>query len=234
MRLAILMYHKVDELTPGTKHPGNYVVPRAFEQQMDGLLAMGYHTIGFDQWLAHRDHRTTSLPDKSLILTFDDGYKCFARNAWPVLRRRGMAATVFIVAGRIGGTNSWDADEPQETLLDAEQIVALQSEGVSFGSHTMTHPPLARIPADLAFEEMTRSRRVLADVLGRTPDVLAYAYSNQSRTVRALAARAGYRAAVRGRGGLNSRWTSAFALRRIKVEASWTASDLERRLRTRF
>jgi hypothetical protein len=69
-----------------------------------------------------------------------------------------MGVIVFVVAGQIGGTNAWDADEPQEPLLDAERIVALQAEGVVFGSHTMAHQPLARIGRDRAWGELTRSR----------------------------------------------------------------------------
>ena len=230
MKLTILMYHKVDELAPGTKRSGNYVAPRAFAEQMEALLAWGYRTITVQEWLAHRERRAASLPDKPLIVTFDDGYTCFARNAWPVLRRRGMGAIVFVVAVQIGGTNAWDADEPQEPLLDAGRILALQSEGVVFGSHAMTHQPLARIGPDRAWDELTRSRAVLADLLGSAPEVLAYPYSNQNRVVRDLSARAGYRAAVRGKGRMNSRWTSAFGLRRIKVEHDWTVADLERRL----
>lgn len=230
MKLTILMYHKVDELAPGTRRPGNYVAPLAFDEQMEALLAWGYRTITVQEWLAHRDRRTASLPEKPLIVTFDDGYTCFARNAWPVLRRRGMRVIVFVVAGQIGGTNAWDADEPQEPLLDAERILALQSEGVVFGSHSMTHQPLARIGRDRAWDELTRSRAVLADLLGSAPEVVAYPFSNQNRVVRELSARAGYRAAVRGKGRLNSRWTSAFGLRRIKVEHDWTVADLERRL----
>ncbi len=231
MKLTILMYHKVDELAPGTKRPGNYVAPRVFEEQMEALLAWGYRTITVHEWLAHREGRAASLPEKPLIITFDDGYTCFARHAWPVLRRRGMGVIMFVVAGQIGGTNAWDADEPQEPLLGAEQIVALHSEGVAFGSHGMAHQPLARIGPDRAWGELTRSRAVLADLLGSVPEVLAYPYSNQNRAVRELTARAGYRAAVRGKGRMNLRWTSAFGLRRIKVEHEWTVADLEQRLR---
>ena len=103
MKLTILMYHKVDELEAGVRHPGNYVSPAAFAEQMDALLEWGYRTIGFDQWLAYRGSGAT-IPDKPLIVTFDDGYTCFDSHAWPVLRAREMSATVFLVASQIGGT----------------------------------------------------------------------------------------------------------------------------------
>jgi peptidoglycan/xylan/chitin deacetylase (PgdA/CDA1 family) len=230
VKLTILMYHKIDELTPGVRFPGNYISPAAFERQMDALVDWGYRTIDIGQWLAYRGDRHASLPDKPLIVTFDDGYSCFARNAWPVLRARQMGAMMFLVAGQIGGTNAWDRDEREERLLDQATIRALQLEGVVFGSHSVSHVPLARIPELEAFDELMRSRAMLGAVLGGLPEVVAYPYSNQSRAVRKLARRAGYRAGFRGKGRLSSRWTDALGLYRIKPEPEWTIADLARRL----
>src|SRR5437868_12091136 len=101
MKLTILMYHKIDELRAGVRHPGNYVSPEQFRRQMDALLLWGYRTITFEQWLDYRAGSLRSLPRRPLIVTFDDGYTCFDRHAWPVLRERGMRAMVFLVAGQI-------------------------------------------------------------------------------------------------------------------------------------
>jgi peptidoglycan/xylan/chitin deacetylase (PgdA/CDA1 family) len=230
MKLTILMYHKIDELRPTARYPGNYVTPAQFARQMDALLMWGYRTIRFDRWLDYREGRATSLPDKPLIVTFDDGYTCFDRNAWPVLKERGMGATVFLVAGQVGGTNAWDRDEMQEPLLGASRIRALQGEGVHFGSHSYSHPALARIPPERALDELTRSRDVLTGILGKAPDIIAYPYSNQSKTVRQLAETAGYRGAVRGKGRMNWRHTDPFGLRRIKPDLQTTVRDLKRTL----
>jgi peptidoglycan/xylan/chitin deacetylase (PgdA/CDA1 family) len=231
MKLTILMYHKIDELRSDVRHAGNYVAPRAFEQQMDALLEWGYATITFAQWVDYREGRGASaMPGRPLIVTFDDGYTCFARTAWPLLRARGMGATVFLVAGQIGGTNAWDVGEHPESLLDAPAIRALQGDGVHFGSHGATHVPLGRVPAERACEEMARSRELLGALLEREVDVLAYPYSNQNRDVRALVRQAGYRAAVRGKGRMNWPRTDPFGLRRIKPEPHTTADDLRRML----
>ncbi|HEX4681639.1 MAG TPA: polysaccharide deacetylase family protein [Gemmatimonadaceae bacterium] len=230
MKLTILMYHKIDELIPGIRFPGNYVTPRQFEQQLDALLEWGYRTISLDEWIDHRDGRRRSLPAKPLVLTFDDGYTCFDRNAWPAMRARGLHGTVYLVAGEIGGWNSWDRGERREPLLDAARIHALQQEGVEFGSHGVTHPPLAKVDAPRAFDELARSRRMLADVLNRDVTTFAYPFSNQSAAVRALARQAGYRSAVRGKGRMNRRSTDPFGLRRIKVDHTTTIRQLERTL----
>jgi peptidoglycan/xylan/chitin deacetylase (PgdA/CDA1 family) len=129
MKLTILMYHKIDDVRAGVRFPGNYVSPRNFERQLDALTMWGYRTISLDQWIDYRDGRLSSLPPRPLVLTFDDGYECFDRNAWPLMRARGMRGTVFVVAGQIGGYNAWDRDELREPLLGAERIRALQRRG---------------------------------------------------------------------------------------------------------
>ena len=235
MKLTILMYHKVDELRPGVRYPGNYVTPRQFEQQMDALLLWGYRSISLEQWLDYRDGRLTSLPKKPFIVTFDDGYTCFERNAWPILKPRGIRATVFLVASQIGGYNAWDKDEIREPLLSASAIRGLQRDGVHFGSHSVHHVPLARVEPRIAMEELTRSRAQLSDLLGHSVDTFAYPYSNQSSDIRKLAQDAGYRAAVRGKGRMCRPGTDPLGLYRIKPELGQSTAQLRRvLLRARY
>lgn len=226
MKLTILMYHKIDELPAGVRNRGNFVSPRRFEEQMDAVLSWGYRTIGFEQWLDYRNGVAVTLPARPLIVTFDDGYTCFDDRAWPVLRAREMSATVFLVASQIGGANVWDEGEVRLPLMNADRIRALQLEGVKFGSHSVMHRALARIPAEDAFRELAQSRWTLSELLGRDVDVFAYPFSNQNAAVRALAQQAGYRCAVRGRGRMNSRRNDPYGLRRIKVEPDTTISGL--------
>lgn len=229
MKLTILMYHKVAEPVDGARHLGNYVAPSQFEQQLDALLDWGYQTISFDHWLAYRQGNFAP-PRRPLIVTFDDGYQCFATTAWPALRTRGMHATMFLVSSQIGGTNVWDVDEVQEQLLDASQILALQAEGVEFGSHSHTHVSLAKVSPAEALDELTVSRAALEQLLGRPVTALSYPFSNQSREVRGLARRAGYRVCVRGKGRMNHRSTDVHALRRIKFDHHMSIDDVKREL----
>jgi peptidoglycan/xylan/chitin deacetylase (PgdA/CDA1 family) len=224
------MYHKIDEVPRDARYPGNYVSPELFAQQLDALLEWGYQTIDFNEWLRYHSDASWRFVVRPLIITFDDGYTCFDRNAWPALRQRGMTATVFLVAGQIGGTNAWDAGERQERLLDARRIRELQQEGVRFGSHSVTHVPLARVPEEQAMRELAESRTRLGDLLDAPPDVFAYPFSNQNAEVRRLAREAGYLAAVRGGGRMNTRHTDPYGLRRIKPEPDMSIAQLRRLL----
>lgn len=228
MKLTILMYHKIDEVPPDARYPGNYVSPELFAQQLDALREWGYETIDFEEWLRYQSDASWRFKVRPLIITFDDGYTCFDRNAWPALRERGMTATVFLVAGQIGGTNAWDSAERQERLLDAQRIRELQREGVRFGSHSLTHVPLARVSEQEAMHELAESRTRLGELLDGAPDVFAFPFSNQNAEVRRLAREAGYRAAVRGGGRMNTRRTDPFGLRRIKPEPGMSIAQLRR------
>lgn len=228
-KLTILMYHEVATPRAGTRHLGNFVTPGQFDEQLDALRAWRYESIGFDDWLAFR-RGVGRLPARPVILTFDDAYQSFAREAWPRLKARGMGATLFVVAGQLGGRNVWDADELPSPLLDAREIAALRRDGVVVGSHTRSHVPLAKVPAQVAREELVTSRALLEDAIGAPVRLLSYPYSNQNRAVRALARDAGYVAAVRGKGRMNHRLTSPFALRRIKFDVHSTPRDMQRKL----
>jgi peptidoglycan/xylan/chitin deacetylase (PgdA/CDA1 family) len=144
MKLTILMYHKIAEPAPNVRYPGNYVSPGDFEQQMDALLRWGYASIRFEEWFDYRAGQTSSLPAKPLIVTFDDGYTCFDRHAWPILRARRIGATMFLVAGQIGGTNAWDREETPEQLLDATRIRELGGFRVTYADS----PSSRAYPAD--------------------------------------------------------------------------------------
>lgn len=229
MKLPILMYHKIDELRPGVRYPGNYVTPRELAAQMDALTMWGYRAITIQQWLDYRDGVTT-LPKKPFIVTFDDGYTCFDRHAWPILQPRGIRPSVFLVASQIGGTNAWDKNELPEPLLSATRIRSLQAEGVHFGSHSVNHVALARIDAKQAMRELTDSRSQISDLLGRSCDTFAYPYSNQNREVRAMARDAGYRAAVRGKGRMVRPSTDPLGLYRIKPDVGMSIDQLKSRL----
>ncbi len=228
------MYHKVNLLPPKARHQGNYVLPEAFDAQLAALKSWGYESVTFDDWLGFRDG-SADLPKRPLIITFDDGYRSTHDIAWPLLRSHGFSATVFLVSGLIGKTNTWDTDEIQEPLLPLDEILEMQKGGMIFGSHTRTHAALTKIPPALAKSELEDSRNELEAMLGRHVTTLCYPYAKQNQAVRDLTRRAGYRSAVIGKGGVNRASADAYALRRIKIDTRTTIPRLRwTLLRARF
>lgn len=223
------MYHRVEEIPSGAVHGRNFVRPRQFESQLAALRRWGYSSIGFADWLGFRARRQ-QLPRRPLIITFDDGYRSVATEAWPRLRAHGFGAMTFLVTDQIGGTNEWDRDEQQEKLLSSDDILALRREGMQFGSHSRTHRPLTALPASELAAELRDSREALELLLGVPVHTLAYPFNSQNRVVRRAARQAGYRAAVRGAGRMNRRATDPLALCRLHVHVDMSLRTLRWRL----
>jgi len=224
------MYHKVQVIPSEPGYLRNYVFPAQFDRQLTSLTAWGYTPITMEQWVEIREGRQES-PKRPIAITFDDGYRSVYENAWPLLRSRGMAATVFLVASFIGKTNQWDANEVQEPLLNPAEIMEMQRGGICFGSHTLSHRPLTGLSRPALLNELTRSRDVIEALLGQPIATLAYPYNKQNRQIRTVARQAGYSAAVLGRGRINARWTNPQALMRIAIDFETTFEEFESRLR---
>jgi peptidoglycan/xylan/chitin deacetylase (PgdA/CDA1 family) len=223
------MYHKVDEVPTGTQCLDNYVLPEQFDAQLAALSRWGYTFITLEDWLEFRAGQR-KLPPRPIAITFDDGYLSNHNIAWPILNRYSATATVFLVADLLGATSRWDNHATEERLLGPEEIRAMQSGGIRFGSHTCTHRSLVGLSSEEAFQELSHSRVKLEAVLGQPVATVAYPYNSNNHQVRALARRAGYRAAVLGKGRINALRTSPWALRRIAIDVRTTIEGLRRRL----
>ena len=220
------MYHAVDRIPEGARSPRNYVRPDDFGAQLELLARLGYQTISFSEWLGYRDHGQ-SIPARPIILTFDDGYRSVWERAWPLLKRFGFSATVFLISSFIGKTNVWDdPGTALEPLLGTREILEMRDAGIGFGSHTHTHPPLTTIPPERVLDELRTSRATLERVLGAPVGVLCYPYGKQNATVRALAREAGFQAGVIARRRLNSVRTDCFRLTRIPIDHRMTLARL--------
>ncbi len=193
--VPILTWHSIggagDEFT---------VSEAAFAAQLDALRNAGFHPVTFHEWLEHED-RGAPLPDKPILLTFDDGYQDALTAALPALRARGMRATFFLVSAWVGPDDAHRSTqgEPGRRYLSWPEVRALAAAGMEIGSHGATHRRLPDLTDEQATDELTRSKTQLESSLGAPVEVFAYPYNASRRRLRALARNAGYRAAVSGR-----------------------------------
>ena len=223
--VSALAYHKVAPIPDQARHRCNYVTPAQFDLQLRGLRAAGYHSISIARYLAYRNVGRP-LPPRAVMITFDDGYRSNLEIAVPILRRHGFTATFFVVAGLLGGTNVWDADEIQEPLLTADDVRELDDGGFEIGSHTLTHPHLSSLSdRELAFE-LTESKRILEDLTSKRVAALAYPWSDHCPRVHRAAEQAGYRAGAILRRRTNFSGTPLFELRRIGVNEGTSIARL--------
>ncbi len=167
LRVPILMYHYVSELPPGADdiRRGLTVTPEIFKAHMQYLHDQGYTTISLYD-LNDALTKGVPLPLKSIILTFDDGYRDAYTNVFPVLKQFGFIGTFFIITSRP------DANDP--VYMSWPQIVEMSNAGMSMEPHTKDHVDLRQRDHDFLVYQMKGSIESLAAYTGRTPHIFDY------------------------------------------------------------
>jgi peptidoglycan/xylan/chitin deacetylase (PgdA/CDA1 family) len=226
------MYHDL-EPEGGTSGTAPYAISAAaFERQLDTLKNEDYRVIGFSELFRIMEGREPRT-GREVIVTFDDGYESFASIALPALVARHMTATVFVVAGEIGGHNRWDAlhpSAPRRRLMDDRMIRQAIDAGMSVGSHGWLHRDLTVCSAGDAEVEMSRSRDVLRERFSADVDVFCYPFGAHAPSHGRCLERAGYRGAVTITSSERRVTSNRYAMRRVYVHAS----DGERRFRMKL
>ncbi|MGQ0572971.1 MAG: polysaccharide deacetylase family protein [Pseudonocardia sp.] len=185
----VLMYHSVGPGVGAEDDPHQLTVtPERLDAQLRALRRQGLRGRSMRDLLA--------AGGRGVGLTFDDGYVDFVEQAVPVLRRHGATATVYVLAGRLGGDNSWDADAPRKPLMTADQVRESARAGMEIGSHGLLHRHLPQLTEDELAAELEQSREALAEVTGAPVDAFAYPYGDLGPREVAAARVAGYGNAV--------------------------------------
>lgn len=190
--------------------------PRTFERHLDVLAEARAKTLTIGE-LADAIRRRT-VPERAVALTFDDAFASAVQVAAPMLVERGMRATLFCVAGYVGGMNDWPTQGPHAPrlpLADAPELTALASSGFEIGSHGMTHAPVDPLSEELAEYELVGSKEALETTLGVSVSSIAYPYGVSPRREAAVLVSAHYTAACTTRLDTVAPWDSPLSLPRV-------------------
>lgn len=192
---AVIMYHDIR-----TEPLNNFdVTVKDFCSQLDWLKANNYETLTLEEFAGYV-RKGEVFPEKSVLITFDDGYNGIYNYAFPELRKRGMKALFFITASVIDNV---DGEYPHVTRKELQEIAA--DKNFSIGSHTMTHPNLMKLSNEDKIHELSESKRILEQITGREIISMAYPEGNYDKKVIEAVKEAGYEIAfaVQDRGLLN-------------------------------
>lgn len=215
--VPILMYHSVAEL----KNPAYdrwCVSPQRFHEHLSALADNGYAVLTTGKYVDLLETGAV-LPEKFVVITFDDGLQDFLTGAFPILDRFGFSATLYVTAGMVGMTSRWlsPLGEGQRPMLNDEELRFLVRSGIEIGGHSMTHPELDILDPGSAMAEIGGSRRVLEEMLGVAVRSFAYPHGYNAPKTREIVASAGYRSAVRVRHALSERNEGRFGLSRLII-----------------
>jgi peptidoglycan/xylan/chitin deacetylase (PgdA/CDA1 family) len=207
---SILMYHSVSDRGGATA-----IAPGVFAMQMRVLAGSGVPVLSMDDWLAARE--AGSLPPRSVVITFDDGFQDFADEAWPVMRPLGFRPIIYLPTGFVGRAEGWRGiADPPRALMNWKAIAGLAQEGVLFGSHTISHPDLTGLTPERLIEEIAVARQDVEARLGGECRHFAPPYGLSNRVVRA-AVKGAHRTSVGTRLGEAGTADDLFDLPRIEM-----------------
>jgi len=226
------MYHEVSP-RPHPAFRRYTVTPRAFARQMRWLAAFKYQPIDMDTLFRAR-RGLAPLPERPVVITFDDGLQGCVDHALPVLREHRFTAVFYLVAGLMGETSRWLRPELGMDLpiMSWETARRLGRDGFQCGAHTLTHPRLAGLDPSRRRSELVDARARLEHELGGPVRHLAYPYGSFDRATQQVADEAGYLTACSTRPGVSTADDDFFALKRIPIYGGETLFDFACRLRT--
>jgi peptidoglycan/xylan/chitin deacetylase (PgdA/CDA1 family) len=212
-RLPILMYHAV--------HPDRSLIstaPLDFEQQMRWLYDQGYQTLPFSGFVDHLRNKTP-FPERTVVITFDDGFESLYTYAVPVLTAYGFTATIFLVTDYCGQKNSWPGQPqsiPEFPLLSWEQICEMDHLGFEFGAHSASHPRLDQLTPDRLEYEVAASKKIIEEHLGHAVETFAYPYGQYNQKVIQVVQDA-FRGACSTKPGLAGYDSDPFEIERVDI-----------------
>lgn len=209
--IPVLSYHRV---SASDKTEAMTVSRTAFESQMRYLKENGYTVISIDDFMDFLDFKI-QVPAKSVVLTFDDGWKSIHDVAFPILKKYNFPATIFVYTDLIG----------TKRAMTWEQVKTLSENGFSIQCHSKTHRDLTKLKKGESFQayyavlerELLGSKKIIEAKTGRECRYFAYAYGAHNELVTAMLQKYGYRGAFTVKRGPNPFFTDNFAIHRSMV-----------------
>lgn len=227
MTALILAYHAVED---GPRPL--CIEPELFEAHAAVIAVSGGTAFTVSELAAAL--RADRLPDRAVAITFDDGCASVAERAAPVLAAHGLRATVFCVAGHIGGVNDWPTQAPWAPplrLANDRALAALAAEGWEIGSHGFEHAPLDRVDPGAARREVVESREHLEQKIGVGVSSFAWPYGSRPGAAAAALLAETYAASCGAGPGVVRAAANAQALPRVDAEYLRDPALLSRALR---
>ena len=207
VKIPILMYHAVHTMAPSEEANANLIVaPETFESHLKALKEAGYYTLTPEE--AYRALTKNELPEgrKVVWLTFDDGIADFYTIVYPLLKK--------------------------PSVLTFDQIKEMKAQGMTFESHTVSHPDLAQSDSSRQKSELANSKQVLDKKLHQNTTTIVYPAGRYSDVTMELAEKNGYKMGLTTNNGLASLDDGLYSLNRLRILPTTTAKNLLAEMQT--
>ena len=202
-KVLVLNYHKIDHTFISLA-----VRPEDFDSQMKYLRDNGYHTISPDE-LYEALAGNGTLPENPVMITFDDGYEDNYTNAYPILKKYGFKATIFVVTGFL--------DKHKKGYLSWDEAREMNKNGINIESHTVNHRSMTDLTDDELRAELVDSKKKAEAELGHEVNYIAYPTGTYNLHIAQMVKEAGYKAAFTIKYGNVDKASNIYALERVPI-----------------
>lgn len=211
--VPILMYHHI-QIFPGSQNPSDadiFVSPQSFESQLQWLAAHNFQTVGLD-YFSH----PTPMTKKPIILTFDDGYQDAYDTSFPLLKKYGFTGTFYPIAD----------DIDKSGFVSSDEIVQMEKGGMTFGSHTLSHPNLTTLTTAQAEQEIYASKIILQRITAAPVTDFCYPGGTFNAAVETIVQNSGYTTATTTVTGTNIGTADPLTLNRLQIKNNTKFGDV--------
>lgn len=212
-KARVLMYHSISSHVGKEKHNKWRVKPKDFEKQMRWFSKNNWTSYTISEL-----SELKTLPEKSFVITFDDGFEDNYTNAFPLLEKYNFKATIYLVPTQT--SNHWESNNTSEisNLLDREQINIMQDSGlIEFGSHSLSHVNLSKITDKELENELLISKQKVEEIIKKDCKAFAYPYGKFDDKIVDFTKKAGYKNSTVVKRGLYDLGDDPFIIKRIGI-----------------
>jgi peptidoglycan/xylan/chitin deacetylase (PgdA/CDA1 family) len=205
-RTTIITYHSIKD---DGKDPDISVSPKKFLKQME-YLKQNCDVVSLSTVVGNIG-KACNLSEDRAVITFDDGFKDNLLNAYPILQKYELPATIFLISQCVGRSND---------SLNSEDIKMMKKNNIEFGSHTANHKILSEVDFETAVKEIAGSKKELEHIVGGEVAFFAYPKGKKEHFnsfVKKIVEKAGYRAAVSTENGEIKSDSDLFELKRVGI-----------------
>ena len=202
-KIPVLMYHSIIK----GKSSSNCLSIKTFEEQMKYLKDNGYQTISLTD-LYNYFMWQKPIPEKSVVLTFDDGYENNYTNMFPVLKKYNFKATIFVITSKI---------DKYHKFLKSKQLLEMSKYGIDIENHTVYHEDLKRLSKDKQLKTLIQSKKYLEKTLNKQINFFAYPYGRYNKSAIEAVKKAGYTMAFTTYGSWSSKLDGILSLHRVDI-----------------
>lgn len=211
----ILMYHSIGGV-PEDHRLATRVPEDLFIKHLEEIAVSRRRVITVSEMVGGGE---SLLHNKSIVMTFDDGYKDNALCAAVRLKQMGMRATFFVTVSYIDNAvnKNWANGSPRK-FMTWEDVKNISDMGFEIGSHMLRHVDLTSLSEEDLYDELKKSKDIISSHIGQPIDTCSYPYGHINDKVVSMAKKAGYKAACSSFYGWNTPSTNPYILRRTEID----------------